>query len=273
MAEALRIRRRVIVPVPVLTPRLSSLWIHLVTPVSPNIARPLAEGLKNPVVCRDELARELMPGHLDDTRAAIEKALRNDESSNIETMFSDAGTVPGDPHWAGGKLMSDVRECPVEASPETTFRAVSRIGGRHGYYTVNWLWHLRAIMDLLVGGPGMRLGRRDPEHLAFGDVVDFWRVSRVETDRLIRLRAEMKLPGIATLEFKIIPDSEDANRCTLVQIGRFKPRGLLGLAYWYAVAPLHHIVFGRMIRGIGKAAEAEHRASGSEPGAPRLGQG
>ena len=119
----------------------------------------------------------------------------------------------------------------------------------------------------------MRLGRRDPEHLAFGDVVDFWRVSRVETDRLIRLRAEMKLPGIATLEFKIVPDPEDANRCTLMQIGRFKPRGLLGLAYWYAVAPLHHVVFARMIRGIGKAAEAEHRASESESEDTRPGSG
>lgn len=260
MAETLRIRRRILVPVPVHTPRSSSLWIHLFTPVSPGIARPLAEGLKNPVVCRDEVARELMPGPLDDARTAIAKAFRDDESASLETTFTDAGAVSADPDWADGKMLCDARERLVEASPAATFKVVSRIGGRQGYHTVNWLWQLRSMLDLAVGGPGMRLGRRDPERLACGDAVDFWRVSCVEEDRLVRLRAEMRLPGISTLEFKIVPDPESEDRCTLHQISRFKPRGLLGLAYWYAVAPLHHIVFGRMISGIRDAAAREFRS-------------
>ena len=176
-------------------------------------------------------------------------------NADIETAFSDAGTIPGDPEWAGGKVMMDQRSIEVDTNADATFKAVSRIGGHHGYYGANWLWHLRAAMDLLLGGPGLRLGRRDPDHLAYGDAVDFWRVTKLTPGRFVQLRAEMKLPGEAVLEFEVKTDPEHADRSQLVQTARFKPRGLLGLAYWYSVAPLHHIVFGKMIRGIKCAAE------------------
>jgi len=144
----------------------------------------------------------------------------------------------------------------VSVSPSVVFRALTRLGGRNGWYGADWLWRLRGILDHLVGGPGLRRGRRDPDRLAFGEALDFWRVTAVEADRHLALRAEMKLPGEALLEFTIEPVPGEIPRCRLVQTARFLPRGLLGLAYWYAVMPLHRIVFGRMLRGVRRVAEA-----------------
>ncbi len=257
MAAALGLRRRIILPVPVLTPRLSSLWIHLVTPISHRIARPLAEGLRNRVVCRDDDAVRLMPQRLLTVREAIDAALGKVAAAEVETAWSDAGAIPGDPDWAGGKVFVDRREVDVDAPPDTVFRAVCRLGGDNGYYAADWLWRLRGWMDRLVGGPGLRRGRRDPNRLAFGEALDFWRVTAVDESRLLELRAEMRLPGVATLSFEFRPSAADHSRSTLVQIARFKPRGLLGLAYWYAVVPLHGIVFRGMLHGIRRAAEAD----------------
>jgi uncharacterized protein YbjT (DUF2867 family)/uncharacterized protein YndB with AHSA1/START domain len=253
MAEERGLRRRLVIPVPVLTPKLSSLWIHLVTPLSHRIARPLAEGLRNRVVCRDDEAHRLMPQRLLTVRAAIRAALDRVAHDSVETSWSMAGPIPGDPDWAGGTSFTDRREVEIPAPPEAVWRAVCRIGGGHGWYAADWLWRLRGFLDHLVGGPGLRRGRRNPEEVSYGEALDFWRVTGLERDRRLSLRAEMKLPGEALLEFTIEPRDEGSR---LVQTARFLPRGLLGLAYWYAVLPLHGIVFRGMIDGIRRASLA-----------------
>lgn len=255
-AQALGLRRRLVIPVPVLTPRLSSLWIHLVTPLSHRIARPLTEGLRNRVVCRDDEARRLMPQRLLTVRESIDAALGKLGMHGVETSWSDAGPLPGDPNWSGGKVFVDRRTTQANAGADAVFRAICRIGGGRGYYAADWLWHLRGWIDRLLGGPGLRRGRRDPEKVGFGAALDFWRVTGIELNRRLELRAEMKLPGDAALEFEVQPHPDEDRRCTLIQTARFKPRGLLGLAYWYAVLPLHNIVFSGMLKGIRRAAEA-----------------
>jgi uncharacterized protein YbjT (DUF2867 family) len=252
MAEALGLRRRLIVPVPVLTPRLSSLWIHLVTPLSKEIARPLAEGLRNPVVCRNDEAHRLMPQRLLSVRDAITAALA---SAPVETSWSDAGAIPGDPDWAGGTCFEDRRETVVRADSERVFTAVCSVGGRHGWFAVDWLWRLRGFLDRLAGGPGLRRGRRDSRHVAYGDALDFWRVTGIEPDGGLTLRAEMRLPGEAELVFSVAPLEREPHATRLVQVARFKPRGLAGLLYWYAIKPLHAVVFRGMLAGIRREAE------------------
>ena len=252
MAEELGLRPRWIVPVPVLTPRLSSYWIHLITPLSHNIAKPLAEGLRNPVVCRETRILQLIPQELLSIRASIRAALRQTSENQVETNWSMAGKIPGDPDWAGGTVFRDEREILIEAPASSVFRAVCRVGGGHGWYAANWLWTIRGWMDRLVGGPGLRRGRRDPETVAFGEALDFWRVVGVERDKRLALRAEMKLPGEAKIEFCIRP--ADGNRSTLHQSALFQPRGLAGLLYWYAVAPFHYFVFNGMLQGIRREA-------------------
>jgi len=252
MAEELGLRRRWIIPVPVLTPRLSSYWIHLITPLSHSIAKPLAEGLRNPVVCREDRIRTLIPQELLTVREAIRAALRQTEEHQVETNWSMAGAIPGDPDWAGGTVFRDEREVCIEAPPGAVFRAVCRTGGGHGWYAAGWLWRIRGWIDLLAGGPGLRRGRRDPEVVSYGEALDFWRVVGLERDRRLALRAEMKLPGEALLEFRI--DPLGPRQCRLRQRAMFRPRGLFGLVYWYAVVPFHHIVFRGMLLGIQKEA-------------------
>ncbi|MFN8096036.1 MAG: SDR family oxidoreductase [Vicinamibacteria bacterium] len=251
MAEERGLGRRYVVPVPVLTPRLSSLWIHLVTPLSHRIARPLAEGLRNRVVCRDAEAQRLLPQPLLTVRQAIRAALDHVAQDEVETSWSMAGPVPGDPDWAGGTVFTDRREVAVAAPPEAVYAAVVRIGGGQGWYAADGLWRLRGWLDRLVGGPGLRRGRRDAEEVGYGEALDFWRVTAVERNRRLALRAEMKLPGEALLEFEIERDGDGAR---LVQTARFRPKGLLGLAYWYAVLPFHAFVFDGMTQGIRREA-------------------
>jgi uncharacterized protein YbjT (DUF2867 family) len=253
VAEVRGLRRRLVIPVPVLTPHLSSLWIHLVTPLSKHIAQPLAEGLRNPVVCQDDRAHQLMPGTLTPVREAVRDALTNLHDNSVETSWSDAGPIPGDPDWSGGRVFTDRRTVTVQAGAEAAYRAVCRIGGGNGYYAAGWLWRLRGALDRFVGGPGLRRGRRDPERVAYGDALDFWRVTDADPPCRLALRAEMKLPGEALLEFEVEPREDGA--VTLVQTARFIPRGLAGLAYWYAVLPLHAFVFRGMLDGIRRAAE------------------
>lgn len=308
MAEATGLRRRIILPVPLLTPRLSSLWIHLVTPISFRVARPLAEGLSNRVVCRDDLARRLMPGPVMTSKEAVRLAVGRVTRSDVETAWSDAGQVAGDPDWAGGRVFVDRRRIRINAGPEAVFAAICQVGGGNGYYAADWLWRIRGAMDKLVGGPGLRRSRRHPRQLSYGDALDFWRVVRVEEPRHLALLAEMKLPGVAMLEFQVEPrnrpsDSGEPRRpepgnpgsapdtttppasaeppsspgtaesgspsCDLVQTARFRPLGLAGLAYWYAVLPLHGFVFRGMLQGIRRAAEnLQHIAEASSPGRP-----
>ncbi|MFN0167348.1 MAG: SDR family oxidoreductase [Bryobacteraceae bacterium] len=252
MAQELGLRRRWVIPVPVLTPRLSSYWIQFITPLSHEIARPLAEGLKNPVVCREDRITKLIPLQLLSVREAIRAALCKVAEHHVETNWSMAGPIPGDPDWAGGTVFRDARELTVEAPDGAAFRAVCRVGGGHGWYAADWLWRIRGWMDRMVGGPGLRRGRRDPEMVGYGEALDFWRVVGYERDRRLSLRAEMKLPGEALLEFRIEPRGE--RQCTLQQVALFQPRGLFGLLYWYAVLPLHDIVFRSMLLGIQREA-------------------
>ena len=255
MAEELGLRRRLIVGVPVLTPRLSSAWISLITPVTYRIARPLADGLRNRVVVRDDAAQQLMPHQPLTVREAIQRALSTTREGDVPTHWSAAGPIPGDPDWAGGKVFVDRRSIDIDASPETVFDAVCRVGGGHGWYAGDILWRIRGWMDQLVGGPGLRRGRRDPEKVEFGEALDFWRVAGLERGKLLLLHAEMKLPGIAQLEFSMEPVS-DHDRTRLTMTARFRPKGVLGILYWYAVVPLHGLVFGGMLKGIKRAAES-----------------
>jgi uncharacterized protein YbjT (DUF2867 family) len=256
MAAARGLSRRRIVPVPLFTPRLSSLWIHLVTPVDAAIARPLAEGLRNPVVVTDHAARSLMPQQLLSVRQAIDIALDAESRSDVESTWTAAGPIPGDPDWAGGKVFEDRRERFVAAPPAAVFAAVATLGGRPGWYRYNRLWLTRGILDRLVGGPGWQRTRRHPTELAWGDAVGFWRVAAIEPPATLTLRAEMRIPGDAILEFRIEPARGPGGRhgSTVIQTARFRPRGLLGLLYWYSVAPFHAPVFRGLIDGIAEAA-------------------
>ena len=224
MAEELGLRPRWILPVPVLTPRLSSYWIHLVTPLSHAIAKPLAEGLKNPVVCREDRITRLIPQELLSVRAAIRAALSNMAEHHVETTWSMAGPIPGDPDWAGGTVFRDVREIAIAAPDWAAFRAVCRVGGGHGWYAADWLWRIRGWLDRLAGGPGLRRGRRDPEMVDYGEALDFWRVVGFERDRRLALRAEMKLPGEALLEFIISPRGESESISSRNSSGVNEPR-------------------------------------------------
>jgi len=260
-AEEAGLRRRWIVPVPVLSPRLSSYWIHLVTPVPAAIARPLAEGLRNPVVTHDDRIRTWIPQDLLDPRHAVRLALERQRHDATETHWTDAGRVPpaewsdpDDPAWAGGTVREDVRRVVVAADLERAWAPIARIGGHTGWYHANGLWALRGRLDRWVGGVGLRRGRRHPVDLHVGDALDFWRVDVVDAPRRLRLVAEMRVPGRATLEFRL--RALDGGRTEIVQAARFEPRGLAGLAYWAAVAPMHHDVFQGMLRGIAKAARA-----------------
>lgn len=259
MAEELGLPKRWIIPLPVLTPRLSSLWISLVTPVSYRIARPLGEGLRNRVVVTNDDAQRLMPHCPLTVREAISQSLRQVETNTVETRWSAAGAVPGDPKWAGGTVFTDQRSVSIDADPRLVFFAVCRIGGGHGWYAGDILWRIRGWMDKLVGGPGLRRGRRDADRVEFGEALDFWRVVGIDRDRSLSLRAEMKLPGEALLNFQLEPESEQG-RTRLTMTARFRPKGLLGILYWYSVLPLHTVVFGGMLKGIKKIAEASHRA-------------
>jgi uncharacterized protein YbjT (DUF2867 family) len=255
MALALRLRRRLVIPVPVLTPKLSSLWIHLVTPLNASIARPLAEGLRNRVVCRSDEALHLMPHQCLTIREAMDAALAKIQARAVETAWSDAGVMPGDPSWAGGTVFTDRREVVTHAKAEAVWASVSALGGERGYYAVDWLWRLRGIMDRLTGGPGLRRGRRSSHELRLGDALDFWRVTSIVSPRRLELTAEMKLPGVATLSFEIDPVPHPGVGTRLTMTARFRPRGLLGIAYWYAVLPLHGIVFRGMLSGLVRAAD------------------
>jgi len=248
---------RLMVPVPVLTPRLSSWWLALVTPVYARIGRKLIDSCKTSTVVNDASALgdfEIQPRGVGE---AVERALVREDEGFARTRWSDAmSAVPGKASVFGGRRygsrLIDTRVIEVTAAPAAAFRPIRRIGGNVGWYVGDWLWKLRGLMDVFVGGVGLRRGRRDPEHLSPGDTLDFWRVERIEPDRLLRLRAEMRLPGRAWLQFEIEP-TEKGSR--IRQTAEYDPRGVLGLAYWYAVWPLHEYVFGGMLRQIGKAAE------------------
>ena len=257
-ASEANLKRRYIVPVPVFTPRLSSYWIHLVTPVPSYIARPLAEGLRCPVVCGDNRIIDFVPQELLDCRSAIRLAIDKTQHHQIESRWTDAGKVKPaewctekDPDWSGGTVYTDARSITVDAECEHVWKSLVKLGGENGWYYGNWLWWLRGVMDLLIGGVGVRRGRRHPVELRSGDVLDFWRVQNVEPNKRLLLTAEMKLPGEAVLEFKL--GKTTTGMTEILQVAKFHPVGLAGIAYWYAVKPLHHFVFNGMLAGIAKS--------------------
>lgn len=248
--------RRRMIPVPALTPRLSSLWLGLVTPLYARVGRKLIDSLRHPTVVRDDAAQRLFSIRPIGVRDAIARALRNEDSDFAQTRWSDALSAAGEPRqWGGtrfGNRLVDSRSTHAAASPAALFAAVERIGGLTGWYYANWLWRLRGWLDLVFGGVGMRRGRRDPAQLEVGDVLDCWRVEDIKAGRHLRLVAEMKLPGRAWLDFEVQAENGGSR---LRQTAMFDPVGLWGLAYWYGVWPLHQVVFFGMLRGIARSAE------------------
>jgi uncharacterized protein YbjT (DUF2867 family) len=256
-ASAAGLRRRIIIPVPVLSPGLSSGWVGLVTPVPFTLAKRLVASLKHEVVATPSNIDELIPpakGGLTHYKRAVELALAKIKNANVETRWSDASIpdspsspLPTDPDWAGGSLYTDVRVVESTDDIATVWKRVESIGGDHGYSTASWAWELRGFADKIVGGVGLRRGRRDPNHLVIGDAVDFWRVEELIPEKVLRLRAEMKMPGLAWLEFRL----EKTNTGTKVtQTATYVPKGLLGHLYWWSVFPMHGIVFPSMIRSM-----------------------
>ena len=241
--------------VPVLTPYLSSLWLGLVTPLYARIGRKLIESIIHSTVVQDQAALEAFPIRPMGVDDALRRAIVNEERQFATTRWSDALSSSGaPPTWGGvqfGSRLVDSRTSSVATTPVNAFAAIQRIGGDTGWYAWNWLWRLRGFLDMVVGGVGMRRGRRSQTMLRVGDTVDFWRVEALEPNRRLRLVAEMKLPGRAWLEFEVTGDDSSA---TIRQTAIFDPLGLLGRAYWFALYPLHQLVFAGMLRGIAQAA-------------------
>jgi uncharacterized protein YbjT (DUF2867 family) len=254
--------RRVFVPVPVLTPRLSSLWLGLITPVYARIGRKLIDSIRHPTVADDRRARALFGVRPLGVREAIARALANESRAFAATRWSDALSSAGPLRgWGGvrfGSRLVDSRVVEVAVPPEQAFAPIQRIGGSEGWYFGDRLWRLRGFLDLLVGGVGMRRGRRHPTKLRPGDALDFWRVREIRPHRVLRLAAEMKLPGRAWLQFEVDP-TESGSR--IRQTAIFEPIGLGGLAYWYGIYPLHALVFSGMLRAIARRARADAPAT------------
>jgi uncharacterized protein YbjT (DUF2867 family) len=258
-AEVAGLPRRVIVPVPLLSPRLSSRWVGLVTPLPAPIAVPLIDSLRHEVVMSNHDIDTLVPHRPLGLRESLELALRLTRAEAIDTRWTDAGftaadTIPGDPDWAGGSLLEDHQTVETAATAQALYRAFARIGGEHGYYVANWAWSVRGLADKLVGGPGLRRGRRHPVDLRPGESLDFWRVVEVEPGQQLVLQAEMKLPGKAWLTWRIEP-AEEPDRLRLHQVAFFAPKGLSGRLYWYALLPVHYLIFRRMAHAIAAHAE------------------
>ena len=259
MAEYARQRglRRVMISVPVITPRLSSLWLGLVTPLYARVGRKLVDSIRNPTVVQDDAALRRFAIHPLGVAAAIQAALVNEDCEFAETRWSDAVSAGGIAQsWGGvrfGNRLADARKTTVNALPAEVFAVIQRIGGQTGWYCCDGLWSLRGWLDLLVGGIGLRRGRRDPVDLRVGDTLDFWRVESIVPGSHLRLIAEMKLPGRAWLEFSVRPLPKQG--AELAQTAIFDPVGLAGLAYWYSVYPLHQFVFGGMLKAIARRAE------------------
>ncbi|MEX2533346.1 MAG: SDR family oxidoreductase [Nitriliruptoraceae bacterium] len=261
-AELAGLRRRLILPVPLLTPRLSSLWIGLVTPLPAGIARPLVDSLVTEVTVTDDRIRSLLPFELMNFDDAVRAALQRIQDLDVASTWASAGpagpAVPAadDPSWAGGKLFVDEQRLTTHASLTDVFATITSIGGRNGYFSSQLLWRLRGTIDKAVGGIGLRRGRRHPTELWVGDPIDFWRVEALDPPHLLRLRAEMLLPGTAWLEFHVKTLAN--GRTGVIQRARFAPRGIAGRAYWYAVTPFHRFVFPAMLRRLIRHAETRN---------------
>jgi uncharacterized protein YbjT (DUF2867 family) len=258
-AELAGLPPRKILPVPVLTPHLSALWIHLVTPVPADIAVPLTEGLGVPTICHDHRIHAVVPVQLTGYGSAIRTALQRQRLDQVETCWRDAGDLRPpewadcfDAAWAGGTLLECGYRATLAAAPQALWPLLESMGGRRGYYYGSYLWRLRGLVDRLVGGVGLARGRRQTGRLRVGDAVDFWRVLEASAPRRLLLKAEMKMPGRAVLDLRLSPKGE--GRTELQLLSRFEPRGLWGLIYWYLLYPFHQIVFRGMLAAMAKRA-------------------
>jgi uncharacterized protein YbjT (DUF2867 family) len=262
-AKVAGLRKRLVIPFPLFSERLSPIFVGLATPLPVDIARPLIGSLRHDVVVSGEPPPGFDPADLIPYGEAVRLALRRISESEVETRWSDALTspalpAPSDPVWSGATMVSDKRTVRSTATPSDLFWAVSRIGGEVGYYTMNWTWIIRGWFDKLIGGVGLRRGRRDPEELRPGEALDFFRVAEVDPDRgKLLLRAEMKVPGTAWLGWSVQPIDDGSE---LIQSALFAPRGLPGRLYWYSLLPIHSAIFKRMARKIAEAAERRGRA-------------
>jgi uncharacterized protein YbjT (DUF2867 family) len=262
-AKVAGLKPRHIIALPLLTPSLSSHWVGLVSPVPKQIARPLMESLINEVICKEHDIAAYVPDpetQLTGFHKAVKLALKRIQDSRVTTSWSSAAHIgapsdplPSDPDWAGGSLYVDERECIVNATPEQLWYIIKGIGGEHGWYSWRFGWWTRGLLDRFVGGPGLRRGRRDPFLLVVGDALDWWRVEDIDEKHLLRLRAEMRLPGLAWLE--LIIDKDEKGRTLFRQRALFHPLGPAGALYWVMIYPFHGLVFGRMQRNIARAAE------------------
>lgn len=260
-AKVAGLPKRLVIRVPLLTPRLSSHWVGLVTPLPVGLAQPLIDSLVNEVVVLDRSAQEVMPHKPLSLVEALELAVRRVADRAVPSRWSDAALpgrtpadpMPTDPDWAGGTLLSDHQSAQSSSSPEDVFRVVEGVGGERGWYVAGPLWSIRGTIDVLMGGVGMRRGRRDPDALRVGDALDFWRVEALDRPVELRLRAEMRLPGEAWLEWHVEPTP---GGCVLHQSAIFYPRGLLGRIYWYCLIPFHAVIFKRLCHRLAVAAEA-----------------
>lgn len=245
----------VMIPVPVLTPRLSSLWIHLVTPVPAAIAQPLTEGLSLPTTCTENRITQIIPQKLISCQEAIARALDRVQQEQVDTSWTDAGkitypewTYSGDSAYSGGTILKCGYKAIVKGAAQELWPSVVRLGGETGYYGANFLWKIRGAIDTVTGGVGLSRGRRSKEKLQMGDAIDFWRVLRLKKPSKLLLLAEMKTPGEALLEISI--NDVGNNQCEIILLSRFLPRGLMGILYWYMLYPFHQYVFSHMLKGL-----------------------
>ena len=262
------LKERLILALPVLTPWLASQWVNLVTPIPRSLAVPIIESLLHDAVMKNHDIDAVIPPPaegLTGYRRAVQLALVRMRSGEVETSWRNTEVIgapsdplPSDPEWAGHKVYTDSRSLEVSAPAEDLWTVVESIGGENGWYSLPVAWAARGLLDKLVGGVGLRRGRRDPNKLVTGDALDFWRVEKIESGTFLRLRAEMKLPGLAWLEFTVTPVSDDQSR--LSQRAIFFPQGLGGRLYWWAVTPLHGIVFAGMAKAMGRTAEGRFAA-------------
>jgi len=272
-ARVAELPRRRVLPVPVLSPWLSSLWVGLITPVPASLARPLVESLRNTVVASDHDISEHVPDPpegLIGYERSVALALTKIKDLDVPTRWSSAApsgapseSLPSDPDWAGGSLYTDERTREVDAAPQTLWSVIEGIGGHNGWYSWGLAWRVRGLLDRLVGGPGLRRGRRNERDLVVGDAVDFWRVEATDDESYLRLRAEMKVPGLAWLELQV--GSTDGGSTTFHHRALFHPHGLFGYLYWWSVLPFHGVVFGGMQRNIARAAEQLEAAATRRP--------
>ncbi len=246
--------KRWLIAVPVLTPRLSSYWVNLVTPITAHLARPLIEGLRHETVCENEIASDVFNFEPVTFEKAVQQALAGASAASAESTWTDASPPNEQTAVDPSHMIIDRRETEVAAGADRVFAVISSLGGDNGWPFADWLWALRGFIDKQMGGIGLRRGRRHPLEIAVGDPLDFWRVEDYIPQRKLLLHAEMNLWGQGWLEFEVIPI--DSGTCRLVQTARYYPRGLKGLAYWYGIYPLHAVVFRGTVKAIGRLARA-----------------